>query len=223
MGATLWKNAVRDVVDKMLETNPEWYGVLAEYQHRLKKRFYPQWEVDMFFDHWGNHFDIYDAYCFARLHADMGEGRIAVCRANVGETPFPDRNRARNNQVLQCLPIPFRGEFYGAHDYECDGFLAWDKPIVVTVPSVTPFQTIIAPQQATLEVGYQDIHKTLGTLVEDSQYGASGNGYLARWPYGYESVFLIVRNNHGFKKATKAKIESCVEHLYQMPLFDEVA
>jgi len=137
---------------------------------------------------------------FVEIHAGLMAGYYASGRIRVGATPSADRERAENAAHLANLPEPFTAyldlEQNGA---ECDGTLTWATHISMTrstgVPLLltchadepTPVYTTahVPPRTVPLEVGYTMPSRTLLHL--------NHRGGVARWPYGSEDIYLLVR------------------------------
>lgn len=221
MGSTLARKAAREVVDALIQEDKAWYAVLSEIQHRIANNFYPQWEIDMFFQHWqGGRFDLYDAYSFAQLHSEMCSGKIAVVRIAVDETPYPDKSQSQNNNVLKNIGYPFAATFTGKHHSESDGCFQWRDDLLLTVPAKDPYTTLISPGDASLEVGYQSIHKTVFCLHEPNiMINGVVMSALARWPYHYKDIFLIIRSDAGFKRLSENQERYHKSKMCQMEMF----
>lgn len=131
--------------------------------------------------------DIYDTYAYFLIWEAMMVGKINFAEIHIGKTPFGDKGVNENNEILSTLRHPFRAEFSPSkgRGYNDDGTFYWDIPIElgIKIPDGTEFQHTVAPWQAPLEVGYTNPETTLMHLKEQ--------GYLARWPYNHDIIYLI--------------------------------
>lgn len=179
---------------------PELLKTTVEVLGRLRARqFYDPNFADAVFQK-GQRFQLTltDAWGFLQAYMNVLTGRWRIAAVTVGDTPLRDKETEGNNARLQGLAPHFGAVFEGgAGDH--DGSFWWhdhlhlggplrinDKP--VDGPPVT-----VGPDKVILEVGCQDVGKTL-TLMH--QYKA-----LARWPYGSDRMWIFYdcsENRSGF-------------------------
>jgi len=142
------------------------------------------------------HYDIYDAFCFAQILDSLLSRQVICNEIETGSWPFKDKGEEENNEVLNNLPPPFRGKFWGGLKGE-DGYVAWDRPIGNE-------KVMIDPSQIPLEVGNFDSAKMFTYL--------GINRGFARWPYGYDRIYTFhVIDNKGWRvnRLALASCESC--------------
>jgi len=115
-------------------------------------------------------------------------GKMVMVEIPVGYEPSGDSEEEENNNKLQNLPQGVCAEFLsGCGDN--DGRFKWSVPlnmnIVVDGKVVASRRVNLAKykRSAPLEVGYTTFHTTFHHLLEE--------GFLARWPYGSKSIYLI--------------------------------
>lgn len=135
---------------------------------------------------------------FAGVHALIFGGSIAMVLVGTGEGPHGDKDRKGNAAVLATLPRPFRATVdMDQHFKQGDGRLAWDEPVRVslatglierrpdgsTYPLTVSFK--IPPGSAVLEIGSSLPSRTWKHLIDRE-------GKVARWPYGYSRLRLMV-------------------------------
>lgn len=135
---------------------------------------------------------------FIEVHALILGGSVAELLITVGEGPRPDADREGNAGILTRLPHPFRAAVdMEQRNAEGDGMLIWDCPVPVSLSTgliahhddgtthPLPIRFTIPPGRAVLEIGSTKPSRTLSHLV-------NGRCALARWPYGYSRLRLLV-------------------------------
>lgn len=135
---------------------------------------------------------------FAHVHNLIFGGSVATVLVGTGREPQADSDRKGNAAILATLPRPFRAEVdMGQQFKQGDGRLTWDEPIRValatglierrpdgsTYPHTVSFK--VPPGSAILEIGSSLPSRTWKHLVDRQ-------GKVARWPYGYSHVRLMV-------------------------------
>ncbi len=178
-------NAVRVVADQWCE-DPKVEEGLSEILLRMKARHYPEYLLDSLVQFsWGD-YDIYDAFCYAKLVSMLDEGEIAVAFAEVLGIPGPDRDRERNQKKLDGIAGPFRATFLGGHG-DCDGELTWqgEAGFMLTQGKETSPVYLQSDCTIPLEVGTTSASRSLLHLVNSPG--------LARWPYGYDRCYIFYR------------------------------
>lgn len=169
---------------KELEKNPELASMLGDAFVKIHREFWEADYVRLITDRWGDALTFGDVFAFVQVHAMLASGKAVMTEVEVGEGPVGDRFKSTNNELLQRLPPPFLGEFWGGVA-DCDGVVQWSSPIEgnVILNDGQEVRRTIAAAQAPLEVGHTNGGTTLRHL--------GGSGCLARWPYGSPIVTII--------------------------------
>lgn len=187
MGQSISTTAIRRIVDEKM-TDAEWAPLLGNYAKKIRDGFWPQDYLDFLvqkFDKFGG-YDIYDAYAFIRFHLLVSTGKLVGFNLGVGNTPCSDVQVGEMNSRLGNLPFPFSAIFWG-EKADSDGELVWSVPIYTDNTSVNPdFGSLrhveIRSGKIPLEVGT--------TKGETSLLHILSEGGLARWPYGYNRIYV---------------------------------
>jgi len=131
-------------------------------------------------------------------------GEITQIRIATGACPFPDKERALNQQILDTLVEPFTAEVDpGQHNADCDGRLSWSRTVISEKSTGVPYfadpDGAPTPLRAPKDVPAAGIPLEIGstlpsrTLLHLGEYGG-----VARWPY--ESTVVRVLISSGFPK-----------------------
>ena len=160
---------------------------------------------------------------FAQAHLGVVEGKIGRVDVGLWDAPKSDSARAANQAALDDLPDPFRGSVDSEqHGADADGWIEWSEPIQVSVttgesvddssghPVPMTKVVMVEPRRVPLEIGTTKPSRTLAHIRE-------GFG-LARWPYGYERLHVLVNLEHVLPEAVWSRDVprlgcSCHEHL----------
>ncbi|MFF4408500.1 hypothetical protein ACFY1P_29650 [Streptomyces sp. NPDC001407] len=137
---------------------------------------------------------------FMQIHAEIMCGALGRVDIDTGGRPGPDADREGNALKLKETHPPFEAELdMEQHGADMDGVLRWREPIQVEKSTGAHHQTcdcgndvfspVVALRKrgaawAPLEVGDSWPSRTLLHLRE---FGA-----VARWPYGTETITLII-------------------------------
>jgi hypothetical protein len=191
--------AAADEVGRKMMADPE--GVKQiEFARELARNPHWKWLTDAF----GQPFGGWNAGQYAYLHQlyqFWAIGELAVTRLPIGCTPYADRQRERNQAALNALSVIEGPEDPGVTagvdaDQDLspygDGWFTWSNEIVLGMrikdePAAEAWAYVnpLGPTGVVpLEIGYTDTQTTYWHLLR-------GFG-LARWPYGSESVILLV-------------------------------
>lgn len=122
-------------------------------------------------------YDLYDAYTFGQIHSYIVTGEILVQQIWLGAVPSNDAAQEANNEKLKKLPMPFKAHFRGGQGDD-DGTLEWVEPFHVQGVE-------LKPRAVALEVGDTRPATTWRHLFHEK--------FLARWPYGHTSIWLLHR------------------------------
>jgi hypothetical protein len=161
-----------------------WPQLLCEAFVKINRGFWNDAYVSMIMDRWGGGLTFGDVYCFVQIHSMLCSGRAIMTKIELGEAPFNDKHVKENNELLNELPSPFGGEFWGGVA-DSDGYIAWNRPIQANVVFSDGSEKgqSIAVGQAPLEVGYTSAFTTLQHL--------RGERCIARWPYDSTAITLM--------------------------------
>lgn len=186
--------------------HPDTARVLLHYFDQLAFDAYPQSYVDVIFQEEKRTVDMYDTFCFAKIHAGIREGLYGLFQIPVRSTPFPDKAVDLNNEILSNLSAPFHGEFWGGLT-DHDGNIGWNYPVNISVGNgfneTSCGYAITVPTIDSneyhwgfpLEVGYNSGAKLLACLN-------SGLG-MARWPYGQKKITVLLSSRWFYFKGER--------------------
>ena len=177
---------------KHLSSEPDLAKTVAQVLSRLRKReVYEPELVDAIFQKWGRFpINFTDAYGFVLAYTEILQGRWRIARLTVGKEPAADARIELNNVRLKGLSSQFGAEFWGGkgdHDGEfwwhdhlhLGGYVIKDDDTELSEgPRVT-----IGPGKIALEVGYQEVGKTLEMMREQRA--------IARWPYDSDCIWVL--------------------------------
>jgi hypothetical protein len=182
---TTIERALENIVNEKM-TDPNWVQLIANYLKKMKEGFYPQWEIDVFCQNFFPSFSIYDAYAFAYLHTWLSLGQIVVARVVVDGPPRSDILIDENNKILENVGWGFKAIFWGGTQDE-DGYFEVQTPIIADITTIDNkrIEKEISGHFP-LEVGYQSAGKSMIYLNSPLER-------LARWPYGYDEIYLMKR------------------------------
>ena len=176
-------------IEQMFVRNPKCAMVAYQCLAKLQAGFFDvEWTAAVF-QHWDRRpVTVYDAWIFAMVNAAYHCGDLQIALVDVGAEPAGDKATTINNDRLSDLPPPFWASFAGGN-VPSDGYLKWDKPVVVESPECailheTIKTRILQPGGASLEVGFTQSATTY-------HYFCSGSP-IARWPYGSTRIWLLV-------------------------------
>lgn len=190
---SIHEEVLKEKVDRLTTDDPNWRLLLSDVLRRFEDGFYSQDYIDAILQNWWRHrYDIYDAYAFTQVHAQILTGKVAISLVKIGATPRGDKEVDYHNAVLADSPSHmFFGTFYGGLADQ-DGSFTWKSNVEFTVqrydgaankvPKPRPIS--VAPRTVPLEVGYTKGSRTM--LHLGAEHG------LARWPYGSESITVFV-------------------------------
>lgn len=185
-----YHDSMKGAIDRQMTDDPDWASVYYRTLKRLEQGFYDQEWVDVIFQKYeGFIINIYDAAFFSQSWILMGACELLYCKAQVGEPPGSDEDIAGNNNKLKNLPPPFRATFSpGKGAVIGDGQLNWNMDLEVGMERGGKHfgPVVIAPGQATLEVGF--------TRATTTWYILNHQHFLARWPYFSEWIYLLYKN-----------------------------
>lgn len=190
---SIHEDVLKEKVDRLTTDDPNWRLLFSDVLRRFEDGFYPQAYVDAILQNWWrNSYDIYDAYAFSQVHAQILTGKVAIMLVNVGATPRRDKEVDYHNAILADSPsYMFFGTFYGGLADQ-DGSFTWKSNVEFNVKRYDstakrvrkPRPVSVAPRTVPLEVGYTKGSRTMLHLGADLG--------LARWPYGSEAITVFV-------------------------------
>jgi len=162
-------------VDERVAAEPGAFAIYVDLRrHMTAGKFEPY--VDIVTQHERGGYDLYDAYTFGQVHAHIATGEIHVKRIDLGSMPSADAASEINNSKLSKLPAPFKARFRGGNG-DCDGTLEWGATFQTGDVRWEPHSSV------PLEVGLTRPATTWRHLC--------GERFLARWPYGHTSIWLL--------------------------------
>jgi hypothetical protein len=135
---------------------------------------------------WGHRgYDWYDAAAVDEVAFLAKVGLLAVAWVPVGAAPGKDREQPVNQERLNAIAPPFRAAFFGGAS-DSDGTFEWHSPIelIHQQGDGTEIHLRYDPTSIPLEVG----HVAPETVPWHIRY----EGGVARWPYGSESIALLL-------------------------------
>jgi len=186
MGNNIFYTGLTAHVNELLKTDPRTGAIVGECLSLLVRGEYHQCYVDVMFqkDFRQGGINIYDAYGFSSIHAQMRLGKIAAFQIPVCDLAAYDKNTDGNNARLKSMPAPFCGEFFGGTQDE-DGYIKWSEPVNALIQDGTEALFCIArPSRVPLEVGTTDVAKTM--------FYIDGGGGVARYPYGQKYITVLL-------------------------------
>lgn len=184
----------RLVDDNMCDV--EYATLISKYLLGLRTGKYQKLLVDSVFqknNSSGGRANIYDAHAFMDVHSRIMNGQLATCSIPVGCGPLEDADVTGNNEILKQLPDGLAAEFNpgrggGAND---DGVFkwpfelgAWSSQIRDEGKTHDNLKFWFKPGRVPLEIGTTAGSRTFAHLLR--------GGGLCRWPYGSDSLFLIL-------------------------------
>jgi hypothetical protein len=129
--------------------------------------------------------DWYDAAAVVEVAEYLQLGFWVIARISLGECPGTDRDEAGNQAKLERLAVPYSA-LCASGTADDDGRLAWERPIEVG-HTMLEGETLVLeypPSGVPLEIGHTEPETTIFHLRKD--------GGVARWPYGHDSVTLLL-------------------------------
>jgi len=153
---------------------------------------------DVFCQIWeGKTITMAEGYIVYRLFDLLYNGEIAFRFIDTIDESCSDEDVEGNQEIINHLPEPFRGKYWGGGNVEYDGLITWSKPVFLITRKLC--KTVIKVKEekwhnsqlwghelgnrARLEVGYCNPETVFLHL-------ASGQP-LARFPYGYKKICLM--------------------------------
>jgi hypothetical protein len=187
MPGTIIEQTIKEIVDDLIINNPEYGSFLFKILKDLRNKKFPIGLVNAIFQK-PKQFDIdvYDAYCFMNVWADLFSGKIARAKVWIGHTPKKNVDIEGNNEILSKLVYPFKAEFLPSKIGD-DGYFKWLKELELQIENISESlvdYVTIEPTAIPLEVGYSSSFKTF-------EYLTTGGGAIARYPYNSEDIFIF--------------------------------
>lgn len=177
----------RERVDETIASNPEYAGglhmILRGLNAARPDRTALQGVVSQ---PWGRkRFDWYDAAALYEVALHLQAGLCVAACIDLGCCPQRDREQAVNQSKLDAIPDPFVAWCCGGSGDD-DGRLEWRSKITIVHEMHDRERLVVAypPSGVPLEIGYTEPETTVFHLVRD--------GGVARWPYGHESITLLL-------------------------------
>lgn len=123
-----------------------------------------------------------------RILSLVSEDAIRMTYIPVGTAPYSDRARKENRAALAGLPYGITAEVYDGLSHVGDGCVQIPDGLVVVDDSDRDLSGRVekAPPKlgyVPLEIGYTLASRTLLHLLD--------HGAVARWPYGFDRIYLV--------------------------------
>jgi hypothetical protein len=138
-------------------------------------------------------YNIYDAWVFGQLHVRYFTGGLRtrfVCFRKADVTPFPDKEKAKNNEALSWLEKPFKGTFDGGLS-PGDGMLEWTDSIGIRRLFQNPKTSEVREETITIEPGRWPLE--VGSSSHYCTWHHMWDSWgVARWPYGQPYITLLL-------------------------------
>ena len=184
-----YENIMKDAAVKAFMDDPELAKVAYCYLDAIQSGRIKRTYTDVIVQSDGRHhpIDYIEAYWFARIHSAIGDGRIVFVSLDVETPPLRDHNTTDNQSIIDAAHLPVKISFAplrGNAGNEGDGVFSWDTPL--EVHNHNGESIIIPPGSAPLEVGTTCATTTFRHLT-------TGANAVARWPYGSNKIWLLVR------------------------------
>ena len=175
--------------EKYLRDNPDFGQIVFQAYQRLQVNFYNKFLEDCIFQHhWTQTLSLTDAHIFTLFWSHFLKGDIYYTTIETISEPYPDKDKESNNKILQDLPRPFFGEFWGGKGAGGDGSLFAKRPIVLEAPAMyyKDKKKILYNLKGgvTLEIGSTSASTTGFTLMQQKR--------LARFPYNHKKIGLFI-------------------------------
>ncbi len=186
---TVWEDALESAVNDQM-TNPEFCTTYCKVLLEMRTGKFDKREMECVSQKFISKYDIYDAYAFAQIHSMIWSGELVIVEVELGTGPYSDKSIEYNNGVMKKLMKPFSGYFVGGTKDQ-DGSVKWSEPVFGTEFFLDDDDNehrrlvSIPPGSVPLEVGYTSAARTFGHL--NLERG------IARWPYGYDEMLIMVR------------------------------
>jgi hypothetical protein len=155
-------------------------GVVEVYADLRRRMIAKEFEPvsDVVTQRWRGSFDLYDAYAFGQVYAGLRAGEITITSIALGADPGGDDQLEKNQTKLARLESPFKAILRKGRN-DSDGDFSWSASIFLG-------DTELQPQSVPLEVGCTKPLTTLWHLHHERG--------LARWPYGHNRVWLLMKH-----------------------------
>lgn len=181
---------VEEHVEKLMGDPATAAAVLGELK-AMNDGVYETHAVELFVTRRGR-FTIADAYVhmICRAHWHFGAILEIGVQPGIKGGPKADKDRQGNQRILDTLPDPFRGKFYGEQTQGPDGWIEWSDTIVMEQHLISrtgehSSRSIrVEPDGALLEAGSLSGYVMLQHLETGSP--------VARWPYDCDYLTLMI-------------------------------
>ncbi len=187
MALEVYARGWRERVDREMASDPDYVAGLHEVLQGLNSaRTDPPALHGVVSQPWGKkRFDWYDAAGMYEVALHLQAGLCVALRVDLGQRPGRDREEATNQAKLDTLPAPFNA-WCASGNADDDGRLEWASEIGVAHEVDGGERIVVAypPSGVPIEIGYTEPETTVFHLVRD--------GGVARWPYGHESMTVLL-------------------------------
>lgn len=132
--------------------------------------------------------NIYDAYTIREVSEFIKYDLIYYKKIEIGGTPFPDKCKKENNEILKLLPKRFEAEFFhnSGWGFYNDGYFELKSGELEFRLNLNAEVKKLDDFTAPLEVGTTESYTSFNHIIHD--------GSLARWPYHSKYIHLFYRN-----------------------------
>lgn len=211
MGETTIRQALVEVVDKMIDNDPSILAVFHEMRKQLKG--FPYKYVDVLGQKFHSPLDNYDLWAFGQSNACVKDGSVAIFQIPVGSEPLADKERVGNGKVLSELEFPFYGEISYSNGAGADGWVGNKAPVnaFIARDGKAGF-CIVEPQKYNIEIGHVPFEKVWMGITRAGKISDFSMEGIARWPYQQDKITVIVAN--GFHFVGSKKFEELKKDVY---------
>lgn len=154
--------------------------------------------------------DLFDKHVLYITHQllNIKNPKYLTFHVYIGETPYPDKEIEKNNDILKKLNRPFKANFHGGNQGQ-DGSFSWSQPIHTPIVIGTEIRWVLLDGKITLplEVGTNSSQKF-------NMYMLHGPG-IARWPYDSDYITAFINTDrvtaykHGDERFNELRAKSC--------------
>lgn len=190
-------DALKERAHEIMHEDPERRAIIYATLKKINEGFYDQQLVDVITQPFLDTYDVYEAFYFSKIWAEMLQGNILFAQVYTENVPAPDSEWERNHKQLQVLSqttSPFRtwdpglrAVVWESNTQPFDGELTWERLDVGVVTAygerVTETWDTQRNNSAGLEIGSSSSVTLFRHLLD--------NYIVARWPYGSKLITIL--------------------------------